>query len=96
MSNSIRHSPDPAAPASSGRRPRWRRVLAIVLGIILAPLGLLWFLQGADVVRIEPIACVGNCDPIMGGSLVWAIVGAVTLLVGVALLVLGLRRRHRS
>ena len=58
---------------------------------MLAPLGLLWVLQGADVVRIEPIGCIANCEPITGGSPGWLAVGTVTLIGGLFLLLLGIR-----
>lgn len=67
----------------------------IVTGAVLAPLGLLWTLQGADVVRIEPIGCVANCEPITGGSVPWLLAGLVTLVGGLWLLRLG-TRRHES
>lgn len=78
--------------AQSGPRLTWRRVARIGLGIVLTLLGLLWVLQGADLLRIEPILCVANCQPITGGSPGWLAAGALTLLGG--LLVLGVRRRR--
>ena len=71
----------------------WRRTVWIVVGIVLMMLGLLWILQGADVVRIRPILCIANCQPITGGSVGWLIAGIVTLLVGVAMV---LPRRRRA
>jgi hypothetical protein len=55
-------------------------------------LGLLWILQGADVVRIRPILCVADCQPITGGSLSWLTIGVVILVVGLG--VAGVRRRR--
>jgi hypothetical protein len=61
--------------------------------MILTLLGLLWILQGADVVRIRPILCVADCQPITGGSPSWLAIGVVTLVVGLA--VVGVLRRRR-
>ena len=61
--------------------------------MVLILLGLLWILQGADVVRIRPILCFANCQPITGGSPGWLAIGVVTLVVG--LRVVGVLRRRR-
>lgn len=70
-----------------------RRAARAISGTVLALLGLLWVLQGADIVRIRPILCVAECRPITGGSLVWAVIGVLTLLGGLGLLLGVLRRR---
>ncbi len=57
-------------------------IIGIIFGAILALLGLLWFLQGADIVHIQPILCVANCQPITGVSPVWQMVGAIAFLAG--------------
>lgn len=72
----------------------WRRAARVAGGIVLILLGLLWTLQGADLVRIRPVLCVANCRPITGGSPAWLIIGVVTVVVG--LVVLGVLRRRRS
>ncbi|RNL82891.1 hypothetical protein EFW17_18190 [Halostreptopolyspora alba] len=65
----------------------------------MTPLGLLWVLQGADVVRIQPVLCVAECQPITGGSLVWLTIGVLTLIGGLVLLgglrALGALRKRR-
>ena len=66
--------------------------LRIAAGMVLILLGGLWILQGADVVRIRPILCVANCQPITGGSAGWAAAGAVSLVAGLAIVALALRR----
>jgi hypothetical protein len=38
----------------------------ILFGVALSLLGLLWLLQGADLVHIRPILCVANCKPLEG------------------------------
>jgi hypothetical protein len=51
----------------------------LVIGIILVLLGLVWALQGFNVIG-------GSA---MSGSSLWAIVGPIVLLIGVALIVVG-------
>jgi len=58
-----------------------------VLGIILVLLGLVWTLQGFNVIG-------GSA---MSGSSLWATVGPIVLLVGVVLIVVGIvRGRQRG
>ena len=70
------------------------RVCKSIAGLALLAIGLLWSLQGADLVRIEPILCMANCAPIVGGSVAWLIGGLVTIAVGIGLLAT-LKRRSR-
>ena len=65
----------------------------MLVGAVLVALGALWVLQGADLVRIKPVLCVADCQPLVGGSPVWLTVGIVALLAGLAVLTL---RRPRS
>jgi hypothetical protein len=70
-----------------------RRVVRVIGGTVLILLGLLWILQGADLIRIRPILCFANCQPITGGSLTWLAVGMVTFIIGLGVVgVLRLRR----
>jgi hypothetical protein len=62
------------------------RIFKFVSGIVLALLGLLWTLQGADLIHIKPILCFANCEPLVGGSITWLVVGLVVLALGVWLL----------
>jgi hypothetical protein len=60
----------------------------VVLGVIIAAAGLVWTLQGFDVIG----------GSVMSGSTLWAIVGPIVLVVGLALIVVGIvigRRRTR-
>ena len=70
------------------------QVVKIVIGITLVALGLLWSLQGADLVRIKPLLCVANCEPMVGGSVTWLIVGIGALAIGLGLLVSLKRKRE--
>ena len=62
--------------------------LYLVPGVILSLLGLVWTLQGLDVLR-------GSA---MSGSSLWATVGPIVLLIGVALIVVSIviARRRRQ
>lgn len=70
------------------------RIFKLISGIVLVLLGLLWALQGADLIHIQPILCFANCEPLVGGSLTWLIVGVIVLLFGIWLLTT--LRRPRS
>ena len=61
--------------------------LYLVPGVILSLLGLVWTLQGLDVLR-------GSA---MSGSSLWATVGPIVLVIGVALIVIAIviARRRR-
>lgn len=77
----------------------WRTTARLLLGTILSLLGLLWILQGVDVVRIQPVLCAADCQPITGGSIGWLTAGVVTVVLGLIVLlrpsvVSALRRRR--
>ena len=95
-----RPAPPTPSPARADERPAatWRRVARIGAGVVLTLLGLLWVLQGADLVRIEPVGCVAECEPVTGGSAGWLTIGVLAVLAGLILLVgsrlLGAARRR--
>ena len=60
--------------------------LFLVLGIVLILLGLVWTLQGFNVIG-------GSA---MSGSSLWATVGPIVLLIGVLLIIVVLVRSRRS
>lgn len=64
-----------------------------IVGVILVLLGLLWFLQGSDIVHIQPILCFASCEPITGKSLPWQVTGAVLCIIGLALFVKSVRMK---
>ena len=70
------------------------KALKIVLGIVFFALGVLWALQGADLIRIKPILCVANCEPLVGGSVTWLIVGVGAIAVGIGVLITAIRQRE--
>ena len=53
------------------------RPVALVLGAILVVIGLVWFLQGIGVLG----------GSVMSGVALWAIIGPIVAIVGVALIV---------
>lgn len=58
------------------------KIAMLVLGVVLALLGVLWFLQGVDVLG-------GSA---MSGRTVWTVIGPVVAVVGIALAVASRRR----
>lgn len=70
------------------------QVLRIIVGFVLTSLGLLWSLQGANLVRLKPILCVANCEPVVGGSMAWLVVGIGGMAVGLGLLITARRKRQ--
>lgn len=58
----------------------------LVPGILLSVVGLVWTLQGLDVLR-------GSA---MSGIALWAIIGPIVLLVGVVLVWIAIARRRRT
>ena len=61
----------------------------LVVGIVLILVGLVWTLQGLDVLR----------GSVMSGSTLWGIVGPIVLIIGIVLVVYSAvisRRRRRT
>ena len=67
----------------------------ILLGVVSMLLGLLWFLQGADLLHVRPILCLANCKPVEGGSIRWTTAGALVFVLGLLAIAAG-RRRGRG
>ena len=61
-----------------------RQIVLVVIGLVAALAGLVWTLQG--------LGYVGGS--FMSGATMWAVIGPIVLLVGLALITLGLRRRR--
>jgi len=61
-----------------------KTVILVVVGVLLALMGVVWTLQG--------LGYVGGS--VMSGVTLWAIVGPIVALVGLGLLVFGLRTRR--
>jgi hypothetical protein len=58
----------------------------LVPGVILSGVGLVWTLQGLDVLR----------GSVMSGSALWATIGPIVLLVGLVLIGIAIARRRRT
>ena len=58
----------------------------LVPGVTLSAVGLVWTLQGLNILG-------GSA---MSGSSLWAIIGPIVLIVGLALIVIGIVRRRRG
>ncbi len=74
----------------------WRSLAWVFFGVVSTLLGLLWLLQGADVLHVRPILCVANCKPVQGGSIGWMTAGALLLVPGLLAIAAGFRRRGRG
>lgn len=71
-----------------------KQIMVTIFGIIILSLGLLWFLQGSDLVHIKPVLCFANCQTIIGQSLQWQITGAVTFIIGVLIVYKSLKSKN--
>ena len=72
-----------------------KATVLMILGVIVAPLGMLWLVQGLGIIQIDPILCVGDCEPIAGRSVQWTVIGAIALFMGSVSVWAGLRRVNR-
>ncbi|MEU8656326.1 hypothetical protein [Actinoplanes philippinensis] len=66
--------------------PRLRGWLIMSLGLLAVVLGGVWTLQGLDYLG----------DSLMSGRTVWAAVGGALIVVGLLLIIFGMRRRSRG
>jgi hypothetical protein len=67
-------------------RPRLIGWTPMAVGVLAVVLGGLWTLQGLDVVE----------DSAMSGVSTWAIIGPIVAVIGLILIVYGVRRRSRA
>lgn len=72
----------------------FRALARILFGAAMTLLGLLWLLQGADLIHIRPILCVANCKPLEGRSVGWMTAGALLLVAGLLVITSGVRSRR--
>ncbi len=66
--------------------------IALFVGLMAALLGGLWLLQGLGIVHLRPILCFADCVPVQGPSATWAVIRAVVLVTGGAVMLWSLRR----
>lgn len=82
--------PRPSPPSHSRRTPGQARrttalrLVSIVIGAVLALLGLFWALQGAGAIHVRPILCAAECKPITRSD-TWLLVGAIACVTGIAI-----------
>lgn len=57
----------------------------LVAGIVLVGVGLVWMLQGLNVLQ----------GSVMSGSSLWGTIGPIVLIVGLVLIVIGIMRRRK-
>ncbi|RPJ54322.1 MAG: hypothetical protein EHJ95_00395 [Methanobacteriota archaeon] len=69
-----------------------KQIAGTLVGAFIAFLGLLWFLQGTGILRMRPIACVTNCEEIVGRSPFWVATGAIAFIIGSFVAVVSVRR----
>jgi hypothetical protein len=73
-------------------KTKLKRIAAVIVGVILAILGLIWFLQGIAILNVCPVLCFADCECITGGSSFWAISGVISIIIGVGILYVSLKR----
>jgi ABC-type transport system involved in cytochrome c biogenesis permease subunit len=71
------------------------KIVALIVGVVVALLGGLWLLQGLGLVHLEPVACVTACETLEGPSLMWTAIGFAVLTVGLLAIFYGLKRWGR-
>ncbi len=67
----------------------------MILGTIVALLGIVWSVQGLGIIQIDPILCTVDCEPITGKSVQWTVIGVIALFAGIVIVSAGLRRVRR-
>lgn len=65
-------------------------------GAFVGFLGLLWLLQGTGILRMRPILCIANCEEVVGPSLLWAVSGIITLIIGIVAVFVSVGRAGSS
>ena len=73
-----------------------KKLVVAFVGIIAILLGLLWFLQGAAIIQMCPVLCFADCECLIGGSLLWEILGLIVLFIGIGVVYLGFRSSKKD
>ncbi|MGR2752629.1 hypothetical protein [Agromyces arachidis] len=73
-------------PGHARREDRPVNLLMIIVGAVLAAAGTVWTLQGIGILP----------GSVMSGVTMWAVIGPIVAVLGIALLWAGLVRRRRS
>lgn len=61
---------------------RWTWITLLLTGLGVAALGTLWFLQGSDLVHMQPVLCAADCEPVVGHQPAWQLAGAAAVSAG--------------
>ena len=69
-----------------------RKLAAALVGVIVALLGLLWFLQGAGIIQICPMLCIMDCECLTSGSQFWEAAGSIAFIIGTIIVGISVRR----
>ena len=69
-----------------------KQVAGMLAGAFIALLGLQWFFQGAGLLQLCPVVCFADCECITGGSIFWAVAGAIAFLVGIVTALVSMRQ----
>lgn len=72
-------------------RMKRKQLAGVLIGVLIALLGLLWFLQGAGVILLCPVLCITNCECVTGGSPFWVVAGAIAIMIGIGIVVVSVR-----
>ena len=71
------------------------KTIIFCAGLVTALLGAFWLLQGLGLVNIQPILCFADCVPVQEPSTVWAVIGALALAAGSAMVFWTLNSRAK-
>ena len=74
-----------SAPSARGSVGAMKKNLQTGLGVLLVLMGLIWTLQGLDVLKGSEL---------MSGNTQWAIIGPIVAVVGALLVTRAIRTRH--
>jgi len=75
---------------------RWTWITLFVAGLGVLALGTLWFLQGSDLLHVEPVLCAGECETVSGHQPTWQLAGAAAFLAGGLASTVAVRRLRRA
>ena len=73
----------PCLASRAGILGQVKKALPLVLGAVMVVVGLVWTLQGLGYIAGSP----------MTGVTLWAVVGPLVAVIGLALMIVGMRRR---
>jgi hypothetical protein len=69
-----------------------KQIAGALVGVIVAALGLLWFLQGAGILHLCPVLCITDCECLTSASPFWEAAGAIVFVIGIVIVGVSVRR----